>query len=883
MFNLDHAVASWRHQFKHTRTVTEADVDEMERHLRDHVEDLHSNGLDLQTAFNSALCEMGGLTDSESEFGKVKWSRIRHNRSIGEEMAAWRGMAFNYLKVAMRTLMRNPVPTSINVLGMAIALACCVLVFFFLTSWHSMDSYHKDGDRIFLAQHEVIQNQNLEVWGRIPAPVGPALERDFPQVEHALRVNYHGVSIQHENRLFREGIIFVDEDFFDVLSFPLRSGSATALADPYSVIISDKTAQKYFPDTNPIGQEISVIVDNQTRIDVTVAGVAEPFPSNTGFRFDFLMGFDRMSELNVLDAEDWATMISGLFVKVRNPDDIVTVADGMQSYLDVQHSARPDWPISRFTFDNFTNPSSDAYLVQGRVAEAAHPALSIMFIVMAVFMLSLSCFNYINISLGSASRRLKEIGLRKVAGGSRLQLALQFMTENIVLCVVALLVGIVVCRAFLVPLFNSLFILQLEFSIAGRPDFWIYMISLVLFVGIISGLYPSLYVASFRPAAIFRGKQKLADNAWFTNAFLVFQFVLAFVTVIFGVVLTMNSRYLVQQDWGYDPGNLLVVELQESSQYDVLAPALTSNPGVASVVGAQNHIGQDVNIVDYELPEGGSVSMLRFDVSPEYPEAMNLRLSRGSFFNISSAASAGSSTIVNERLVQSMAWDEPIGKTITVDSTERTVVGVVEDFSFFLLAEPLPALFVVPENTDYNYAVISGTGSRLDVTSKEIEATFATLFPESVYSGFSQENVYDDVYSQYNTVVNAFNYLSALALLIACMGLFGLVAQNIARRTKEIGVRKVVGASLSRIAFTINRRYLQLLGVAALVATVISVLALSVILSVVRGIVPVAHMPLTPLPFSVAYAIVLLTAGVAILLHVYKIAQANPAETLRAH
>ena len=512
MFDLEKALATWRHQFRDSRTFSKKDLDEMERHLRDQVDDLVAAGATPEAAFREAVAEMGGLVEAQSEYGKVYWQKIRRQGKVRHELGIWRAMLMNYFKLAYRNLLRNKVPATINIVGLSIALACCVVVYTFLAAWHSMDSYHENGERIFLALHDVEREHQVETWGRMPMPIGPALERDFPQVERTVRVNWNGATVQRGEQAFDELITFVDVGFFEMLTFPLKYGSPEALKDPNAVILNDQMATKYFGDQNPVGETLMMTFGHQHRVAVTVGGVAEKFPSNTGFRFGFLMRFDRQHDLGLEDLDDWANLTAGLFVQVKEPGDVEMIAAQMARYLPLQNAASLDWPIQSFSFDNFANPSPDAHLVRGRIAEAAHPALSIFFIATALFMLALSCFNYINIALGAASRRLKEIGMRKVIGGNKRQLVLQFMTENILLCFLALLVGIVIAKAFLVPLFNSIFILQLDLTFWGNLGLWVFLVGLLLFVGVASGAYPALYVASFQPITIFRGRQRLAED-----------------------------------------------------------------------------------------------------------------------------------------------------------------------------------------------------------------------------------------------------------------------------------------------------------------------------------------------------------------------------------
>lgn len=882
MFDLEKAIAAWRHPFQHHRAFQPDDIDEMERHLRDQVQDLVEAGRTEEEAFHQAAREMGGLPKAEAEYRKVHWKKVRHRGAVRHEVQMLGAMFGNYVKLAYRTLLRNKLASTINVVGLSIALACCVGVYLFLVSWYSMDSYHTNGDRIFLAQHDVERNHQVETWGRAPMPLGPAMTADFPQVERTVRVNWHGATVQHGDRAFDELITFVDVGFFDMLTFPLKHGTPEALADPNVVILSDRTATKYFGAQNPVGETLALTFGHQHRVVVTVGGITEAFPSNTGFRFGFLMRFDQQRRLGLADLDDWGTLTSGLLVQVKEPGDIETITAQMERYVPVQNAAAPDWPIQSFSFDSFTDPASDAHLVRGRIAEAAHPALSIIFIAIALFMLALSCFNYINIALGAAARRLKEIGMRKVIGGNKRQLVIQFMTENILLCLLALVVGILLAKVFLIPLFNSIFILQLDLSLAANLGLWAFLVALLVGVGVLSGAYPALYVASFQPIAIFRGRQKLADQAWFTKAFLTFQFVLAFITVILSVVLMMNSRYLIRQDWGYDPAHRLIVELQEQSQYPLLRDALAQHPDVVHLAGTANHIGRSSSrTVQGEPGSGQTQILMQYAVGPNYLQTMGLRLQSGRLFDVERSSDRDEAVVVNEQFVQSQGWKQALGQTVRLDSTAHTVVGVVEDFRFFLLARPQPAVFRAVSDSAYAYLALHVREGASEQVEAFVEATWDRLFPGTALTQFHQENVFNQTYQQYNDVVQAFSYIAALALLIACMGLFGLASQNLARRMKEVSIRKVVGATVPHLAFLANRRFLGLLVLAAAIATTLCVVGLNLLLSAVRASLPVAHMPLSPWPFLVAYALVFATAAVAVSGQAYKLVRVNPAEVLR--
>ncbi|MDZ4701937.1 MAG: ABC transporter permease [Rhodothermales bacterium] len=881
MFDLETVIATWRHQFKYTPAFGAADLDEMERHLRDQVSDLVAGGTPLETAFRLAVAEMGGLPDATPEFEKMRWRKARHEGRLREELEVAWALGRRNIQLAYRNLWRDRVPAAINILGLSIALACCITVYVFLTTWYVLDSFHEHGERVLLAQHEVNRYDQRQTWGSVPLPLGPALEADLPQVEHAVRVNRQGVAIRRGEARFDEAITFVDPAFFDVVTFPLATGSPAALRDPSAVILSAPMAVRLFGDADPVGEVLDVTFNQREPRSLIVAGVLHPFPTTNGFRFDLLMGFDAQYELGLARRDDWSEMVGGLLLLARAATDLPAITAQMQRYVPAQNAAAPDWPIRSFGVDTFTDPSPGAYRIRGRMSEAADPTLTALLVAIAGFMLLLSVFNYINISLGTASRRLKEIALRKVIGGNRRQLVVQFMTENVLLCLIALLIGLVLARLVMVPVFNATFVLNLELAFWEHLGFWAFAVGLLLAVGIASGGYPALYVASFEPTAIFRGRTRLADNAWFTRAFLTFQFVLAFISVILSVVVSMNSRYLIRQDWGYDPTQTLVFELEDTSQYPAFRDQLAQHNGVVSAGGAETHIGRTSQLIDLALPDETTLRVLRYDVDPTYLQTLGLPLVEGRLFDSARAGEAGQSVVVNERFVRAMGWEAPLGRLVRLDTTQLTVVGVVRDFSFFLLVEPQPALLVASDAAAFPYLTLRLKRDQIAEVEAYALSTWKRLYPDTPLTHFRQTAVFDDTYQQYNGVARTVNYLAGLALLIASMGLFGLASQNISRRMKEISIRKVVGASLTRITVLVNRRLITQLALAGAIATALCVIGLTLLLDNIRDTVPIAHMPLTPLPFLLSYGIVMASTALAVGSQTYKIAATNPAEVLR--
>ncbi len=787
-------------------------------------------------------------------------------------------MLKNYAKLAYRNLIKNKVPSFINLVGLSVAVGCAIVVYLFVDLHLHMDDFHEDGERIFLVENIIDRDGNLQLWGDAPRPLGPMIEADLPQVEKAVRVAYGGATFQVGETVLRDDIWYVDEDFLVVLTFPLRYGEPTALQDPNAVIISEAVAQKYFGEANPVGREINVRFNDDYADVFVVGGVAEPFPHNASFRFDALVRYDTQQRLGV-DLEDWSAYTGATFLLLNAPGDIDAVAAQMNKYLQLQNAASDDWPIAEFRFDNLYNLSWNSFNVQGDISGGSHPAAFVVFPLVGIFLLVLSCFNYMNIAIATAARRLKEIGVRKVVGSKRSQLIIQFLSENVLLCLIALGVGMVLAWGLFVPGFNQLFPdgQSLVMDFGDNLRLWGFLVVLVVLLGVVSGAYPAFYISSFIPIDILRGQQQLGGGSRLTQGLLTFQFVLAFLTMMLGVVLTLNGRYQQSIDWGYNQEHVVGLRLTDPSQYPMLEAAVAQNPQALEVVGSRNHIGRSRYTAVFDV-EGEKMEAKGFGVGYGYLEALGVRLKEGRFFDEQFGADASESIIVNEHFVAARGWDQPLGQIMRDDTLQYTVVGVVADLhydDFFDAIEP--AFFRIAPEDEFRYlSVRTEAGGGVQMAAF-LEETWKQLVPDEAYNGFFQDQVFENFYRENANISRLFGFIALLALIIACMGLFGLAAQNIARRMKEISIRKVLGATVLHVTSLVNRRFLVLLALAAVIATPVSYFLLDALLDSIYQY----RMDLNVAPFFVSYVLVLATAALTISLLIRRLATANPAEVLR--
>lgn len=787
-------------------------------------------------------------------------------------------MFLNYIKLAYRNLLAHKWVSAINIFGLSIAIGCSITVFLFLHNHWTLDNFHVHGDRIFMVEYRVDKNGEEQIWGTSPMPLGPALANDFPQVEHAVRVDAASCKVYREDHVFDERICFVDTGFFGMFSFPLKSGSPEALADPNAVILSAELAEKYFKGEDAMGKAITLVFANQAQRVFTVRGVAEPFPENTGFQFEVLAGFSTLGSIRPDRLTDWGAETQGTFVQLRQASDVDILAQKMGKYAALYNAANPELPIKSFVFDNLRHPNPGAYDVYQRPAEAAHPLVTLIFSLMAVLMMALSCFNYINISLGFVGKRLKEIGVRKAIGGKKSQLVWQFMSENLLLCLLALLVGLALTQTVLVPLFNAIMVMKISLSFAANPWLWVFLPGLLVFTGMASGAYPAFYVSRFQAVSIFKGKQQFSGKKGLTRVLLALQFVLAFSTVIIGTVLLRAGAYWEKMSWGYQPENILILRLENAGQYSFLRNEAERNPHITRIAGAVNHVGE--SFVQETLTAGNDkMDAVRYDVGAGYFEAMGLQLEAGRFFDPQLRNEDARVVVVNQRFVQEREWTNAIGQELRSEGKVYRVTGVVEDFKIMGSGATRPVVFHRGEEDSFGYLALqyeAGSGKQVE---DFMRSTWQRLYPGTPLNFFYQKNVFENFYQSYGNVATAFGYIAGLALLIACLGLFGLATQNFASRLKEVSLRKIMGASTANIILLVNQGFFLLLLIASIMATTFCYAGIRVLMHSVE--VFTGAMTLGVVPYLIGNILVFATACFAIGGQTYKLTKADPVAALR--
>jgi len=874
-FNLEWAIAAWRRQYDTRHTFGKKDLDELERHLRDQTQWFAEHGMDEEAAFRKAVSELGSVFEAENEYRKVFWKKLRHRGEAGGELR-WRlSMLGRYVRSGIRSLQRQKVVSFINIFGLSIALASAICTYIFLDSYVNMDHFHEKGERVYLVNHTIFQDGEPQYSGRNPLALGPALNDQVAGVEQAVRVNWEGGRLFANDLNHDSNVLFVDPGYLDIMTFPIREGAPDPLALG-GIAITAPAAEKYFGLEDPIGQIVSFSISGMERFTFTVESVLEPLPGASGTRFEVLAPFSMLTSVRGYDDDDWSRRVGGTMILLEEGASPEAVEAQLDGFLERQRTAEPQWEIASFFLDNLRTPHENAYQVGSRLMEVPHPVFILMLVLVPVAMLMLSVFNYVNIAVGSAERRLKEIGIRKVVGGQRRQLIAQFLVENLVLCSISLAIAGVISWAFLLPMFDQIFVYALTWAPITHGSFWMVMVGLLLGTAIISGAYPALYISSFQAVTVFRGAMALPGRKLLSHAFLTMQFIVAFMCILIGLYMAFGNDMRSTDDWGYDPDQIVSVAISSPQQIRVLESRLGVRADVRASSPARNHIG--FGQPGAMLSIGEEEHQVRhFQVGAGYLETMGLAILQGRGFPEEYGADEGNSAVVSRYLAQRLGWTEPVGKAFRVGGTDYLVVGVSEDPVLHPLLRYGPVFFSRGPDEQATRLVVAGAGIAGDDLLDVVQQEWASLFPDQPFDGGKQISIFDLHLESWTNLTNAMIWLGMLALIISCMGLFGLASQGVSARLKEISIRKVLGANAGWVALRVHARYLILISIGAAIAMPIVYFGITTPLRIFE----IDYITVGPGVFVASYALVIGMAFLSIGKHAFTLARVNPASTLR--
>ena len=785
-------------------------------------------------------------------------------------------MLLNFMKLALRNFIRNRLFTVISVSGLSLAVGCFILPFLFIDLSNKFDAFHDNKEKIYYIEILIERNGNTQLWGPTPVPLGPALKADFPQIEDYVRIRPREGVFKYEHKVFKESFLFVDEAFLTVFTFPTILGDRQALRDRNAIVISETSAEKYFGSEDPIGKKITVSNGNEFQQDFIVTAVVAKHPPTSSIQFDILLPYDRLKDWENSDFNDWGIW-THTFIQIKNQADLDIIKTGMDTYIQLQNEANESWLVSKFIFEPLDSMSKNTDKVNNDLGIGFPISAKVGLSLLGMFILALACFNYINIGIVTASRRLKEIGIRKVMGSSRLKLIFQFLIENIILCLLAVIIGVLIAHYYIIPSFNRLFESPLEMDFLHNYRLWLFLIITFVVTSLGAGGYPAFYISRFHPSAILRKIQSVGGGIKFTKLFLMMQFIVTFIMIGTALIFIQNTEYHKNIDWGYNQEQVISMPIIGEKQFEVYKNAILQNPFILNVSGSQDHIGRssDIDVVEYR---GKEYEICRFAVGYDYMDVLQLKLIKGRGFDRQFSTDIDQSIVVNEMFVSSMNWEKPVGQFVIIEDKKFNVIGVVEDFYYRPFIDPVePTLLRLCYEEDFEYFSVRVKAGYSVQAAKFLEDSWKRLFPDDSYDGFFQDSVWEWFFRENLAINKVAGFAAFVALVISCMGLFGLISVTVVKRTKEVTIRKVLGASNIHIVKLLNKEMLWILLLSSIFAMPLCYCFMNWYLDLSYA----TRVPIRMISFLFVVIIIISTSLLTVLTQIIKATKAKIIDNLR--
>ncbi len=763
---------------------------------------------DLEEVYRS-LCEEYGRSRAQV------WLWVQLLTTLARSMMnsiCWRfEMMKNHLKIALRNMQRHRGFAFINIFGLSVGMACCLMIFLFVRDELSFEKFHKNSGRIYRTIVDEYVDGKWEHNVGSPDLLGPALEKEFPEVLSYVRlfnpnwIDKWSVSLG-KKYFYEDHLFFADPTIFKVFTFPLLRGNPeTALKDPNTIVITDTMAQKYFGKEDPIGKVLRI----NDAVDLQITGVAKNAPKNTHFRFDLLASFDSMPYKWALNT--WRTLQFYTYVLLNKEYDQNQLDEKLSPFLKKHFGQQTNMQLHFQPIEDIHLHSR--YYNQDMALNNSDISYVYVLSTIAVFILSIACINFMNLSTARSAHRAREVGVRKIIGAFRGQLIKQFLGESFLFSFTAAVVSVFLIGFFL-PTFNSLSGKDIAFNAHNILYIGGFLACAILISGFISGSYPSLFFSSFQPMKILKGAFSTGHKGvLFRRALVTLQFTISVCLIIGTFIVYEQITYCLNKNLGFDKEHVLVIPLRCSSvqtKYESFRKALLQIPSVVSVAGSSTVPGRPVGERGM-FPEGNSwyprnSMFIDFDFIPTF----GMEIKEGRNFSREFPTDVDDAYIVNEAAVKNFGWEDPIGKKIiwAGDKNKKGfVIGVVKDFhytSFHQKIEPL-VLHMTPGVG--SFASIRMKSENILSTMSHIKNKWQEFNPGHPFDYFFLDDQYDRLYRSEEKMGRVFRSFTLLALFISCLGLFGLSSYVLEKRTKEIGIRKILGASVSRIIVMVSKEF----------------------------------------------------------------------------
>jgi putative ABC transport system permease protein len=826
---------------------------------------------DFEEIYSEVLAEKGGFAASLWYWGQI----VKSLPSFISNSLYWSvAMLKNYLKVILRNIRKHKGYSFINITGLAIGMACCLLISIWVLDELSYDRFHTNASLLYRVEEDQQYSGRVFHVTVTPHPLGPALVEEIPEIVDATRYVWSGgLLFRYGEKAFFEYLIrAVDPSFFQMFTFPFIKGDKNrALESAHSLVISEDIAEKYFGEKDPLGKVITVNNTHEFKVD----GVVKNVPHNSIFQFDALIPYAFLETIGRTNLEFGNNSI-GTYVQLSPNATMDQVNAKISGFI----KAKVPDSVTDLTLKPFTSIHLHSYW--GYEKDAGAIQYVYMFSIIALFVLLIACINFMNLSTARSSNRAKEVGMRKVVGALKSHLIRQFYGESMVFAFIALILAVIIVTIML-PVFSNFADKDLSWNVGGITAILIGLIAITFFTGLVAGSYPALFLSAFQPVKVIRGTLKSGTaSSWFRKILVVVQFSLSILLVIGTVVVYQQLTYMKNKRLGWDREQLVYIRLRDDVRevYDTLKTELEKDPLVLNVTASSelpSYIGSNSSNFDWEGKDPNFTTLISNNsVDFDFIDTLKIEMKEGRSFSKQYSSDATSGFIINEEVANLMGRDSVVGESCMFFGRKGTIIGVMKNWHYQPVRnkiEPL-AIYIAPEwNRVMLIRIPSGDISE---SIKSIEQVWKQVIPTYPFEYYFLDERFDQMYRAEESIGTLLKYFTVLAVFVACLGLFGLASFTSEQRTKEIGIRKVLGAKVSNITALLCREFFLLVILSNVIAWPVAYFLMK---SWLQGYA--YRTSLSVFIFMAAMGIALLVALMSVSFQAIRAATANPVESLR--
>ncbi len=886
MFDLEKAIEEWLKLFNKHQAFDHGSVREMELHLRDHIDDLIGEGNSEEEAFRIATNEFGEIPKmAKEEF----WNQKRKPTVRSVIRLA---ILKNYYFTTIRNLMKHKNYFFINVAGLAIGIASVLFISLYIINELSYDRFHANYESIYrVSNHAIIRGEPSNE-ATASAPMSRALLNDYPEVKKATRVLKDGARLigNGDQKLIEEELLFADAAFFDVFDFELIKGNPkTALEHPRSMILTESAVKKYFGTENPMGRLLTVEEDS---IFYTVTGVAKDAPANSHIQFDLLAS---LSSTPYEETNRWVSWGIHTYVILEESVDIPVLEEKVRDIFykfmapEIEYFTgltAAEWEAAGNRVGFKFIPVKDIHFHTTSKGELEPPGNIVYIYIYALIgaiILAIAIFNFVNLATAHSSSRAKEVGVRKVIGSSKRNLIQQFIFESIILSVIAAFIAVIIVMATQSS-FEEVIDKSLAFDLTSNPIAYLAILGLAIVVGILAGSYPSFVLSAFKPVDVLKGTFKSGARAgWLRNLLVTMQFTASIVIIISTLVIYNQIDFMFSKNLGFDKEKVLVVDRPDwlGDDMEVFRNELLTHPNVNVVANAKTLPGKDYAIRSYRRPNDPETFLfLNNQVNYDYLELMGMELIDGRFFSEEYGLDSNA-VVINESAAEALGFgDTAVGKNL-ISAFKKgrmlTIVGVVKDYNFESLHRAITPFSMELDQKAAGYLSVKISNDRnIRETVQFIEEKWNGHTGSKPFQSYFFDQEYENLYTSETNTGRLLMIFASLSVLIACLGLIGLITYTAAVRRKEIGIRKVLGASTTTLVRLMSSKVAQLILIATVISWPLAYLATDYWLRNFSDRVPNGLWI-----YLVATVAMVLVVGFAISFQTIRAATSNPVDSLR--